>query len=282
MFFIPALDQCSFNTIIIHQKLNVHDSEPPVIMCSGGVFMLYIIKFIYGFLLPPGIYIILLFLLGCFMYKKNRVYARIVITLTILSYLFSAEITGELMIKSLEQRYQPPAHPYGDVIVMLGGGATTDTPDIDGPGQLSGSAANRLLTTVRIYKEVNAPIIVSGGNVYSDSGNEAQIAKRQLVSLGVPENKIIMETKSLNTTQNAEFTKRILDNDHFKNPILVTSAFHMARSVKNFTNVGVPVEPYPTDYRVNQKTQWYLNKLVPSDLSALRITLKEYLGLMAI
>jgi uncharacterized SAM-binding protein YcdF (DUF218 family) len=251
-------------------------------MPEGGDLLLYIIKFIYSFLLPPGIYIILLLLFGCMMHKKNKLYGKILIAFTLLFYLLSTELVGELIIKSLEQRYQPPNHPNGDVIVMLGGGATSDTPDINGLGQLSGSSANRLLTAVRLYKAIDAPIIVSGGKVFSDSGNEAEIAKRQLLSLGVPANEILIENKSLNTAQNAQYTKKLLDQFHFHKPILVTSAFHMYRSVKNFAKVGVTVEPYPTDYKTSKKTVIYPGKFVPSDLSNLRTSLKEYLGLFAL
>ena len=56
---------------------------------------------------------------------------------------------------------------------------------MDGQGHLSGASANRLLTTVRLYEQSKLPIIISGGQVFPDSGNEAQISKRILISLRV-------------------------------------------------------------------------------------------------
>jgi uncharacterized SAM-binding protein YcdF (DUF218 family) len=179
-------------------------------------------------------------------------------------------------------KYQPPQIVKGDCIVMLGAGATSDTPDSDGNGQLSGFGANRLLTTARMYKKTKLPIIVSGGAVFKDSGNEAEIAKRQLISLGIPESKIFLENKSLNTQQNAAFTKTIMKTEHFHHPILVTSAFHMERAVLNFSRIGIQVTPYPTDYQTNKKLIIYPNKFVPGDFLNTRLALKEYLGILSL
>lgn len=244
--------------------------------------MLYLIKFIYGFLLPPGLFILLFFAAGIWLYRQQKKAGRLLLIVSVGFYLVSAEITGELLIHSLEKMYQPPQTIKGDVIVMLGGGATGETTDIDGEGQLQGHSANRLLTTARMYKKTHPPIIISGGAVFKDSGNEAEIAKRQLITLGVPAGKIFTDAKSLNTEQNAEFTKQILSEQHFHHPILVTSAFHMKRSVINFSRQGVQVQPYPADYITGSKVAVYANQFVPSSLENARLALKEYLGILAL
>lgn len=243
--------------------------------------MIYIIKFIYGFLLPPGLFILLLLATGMWLYRRQKRTARLLLILSLFFYLLSTQLTGELLLHSLEKMYQPPQAIKGGVIVMLGGGATRSTTDIDGQGQLQGHSANRLLTTARMYKQTHLPIIISGGRVFADSGNEAEIAKRQLITLGIPKNKILLDNKSLNTEQNAEFTKKILSTHHFKQPILVTSAFHMKRSVLNFSQQGVTVQPYPADYITDATIAVYANQFVPSDLANIRLALKEYIGILA-
>ncbi|WP_245692442.1 YdcF family protein [Sporomusa acidovorans] len=190
-----------------------------------------------------------------------------------------------MLIQSLEQRYQPPGEVTDrDVIVMLSYGATKDTPDVSGMGQLSGSSANRLLTTVRLHLKTRLPIIISGGQVFSDSGNEAQISKRILMDLGVPDNQIFIDDKSLTTTENALYTKEILLQHGFNSPILVASGFHMPRVVMNFERVGMDVLPYPADYRVSRTTHLYFNKFSPSSgaLSNSGTALREYLGIAAL
>ncbi|GGL59670.1 YdcF family protein [Sporolactobacillus putidus] len=244
--------------------------------------MEYVIKFVYGFILPPGLFVTLLVILSVWLHRRHRSAAVLTWCLSILLYLSYIPITGDLLVHPLENAYQPSARLNGDVIVMLGGGATPDTPDINGKGQLSGDAANRLLTTFRLYKKTGLPIILSGGQVFPDSGVEANIAKRQLISLGVPQNKIMTENKSITTAQNARNTKAIMHTHQFGRPILVTSAFHMRRAVMNFHKIGIQVQPYPTDYLVSRKLSVYPMQFVPSEGSVTSTAVKEYIGILAL
>ena len=155
----------------------------------------------------------------------------------------------------LEELHTPPAQVEtsgADVIVLLGGGAISQVPDVDGVGALCASPANRLLTAV-----------VSGGQVYSDSGAEAEISARVLKSLGVPEDKILTETKSVNTTQNARYSSKILRDYDFKKPLLVTSAFHMNRAMLAFNLSRVKPIAYPTDFTVAHNPTFHYTKLRP-------------------
>lgn len=194
-------------------------------------------------------------------------------------YLLCTGMVSERVMGALESAYTPPENPQGDVIIMLGGGAFPDTPDVSGQGTLCSIPANRLLTAARLQRKLDLPIILSGGQVYSDSGPEAVIAKRILMDLGVPEEKIFVEGRSINTTQNARFSQEIMQAQGFTRPILVTSAFHMRRSVLNFQKCGVEVTAYPSDYRVNTRHDFHYNKLKP-DVSALEdnvVVLQEVL-----
>ena len=227
--------------------------------------MIYLLKFGASFILPPGIFFLGFIVLAIFLWRrKEQAIASAFVGLTFVFYLLSTSLVAEPLLSSLESVYEPPTDPKGDVIIMLGGGATKDTPDLDGEGGLSGSPANRLLTTVRLYNRLHVPIIVSGGQVYADSGREAVIAKRMLLSLGVPENDILVEDQSLSTRQNAKFSQEILKKNMLVKPILVTSAFHMERSVLNFQKENVVVQPFPTDYMVNREHAFHYNKLSPS------------------
>jgi len=187
-------------------------------------------------------------------------------------------------MRSLESRYQPPAMVSGDVIIMLGGGATADTPNVHGKGHLMGSAANRLLTAAQLYHITGAPIIISGGQVFANTGKEAEIARHILLGLGIPDEKIIVEGQSLNTTDNAKFSKQIVVERDFTRPILVTSAFHMVRSVGQFSKYNMTVLPYPTDYQTNTHFIFEWHQLWPraDAFYNSQLAIKEYLGLLAI
>jgi len=247
--------------------------------------LVYFIKFLYStFLFPPGSIIIALLLLCFYLYRRRSGFAKILAVITLFFYLSTISLISDPLIGSLEKRYQPPSEVQGDVIIMLGGGATLDTPNVHNAGHLSGFAANRLLTCAQLYHLLNVPILVSGGKVLETTGSEADIAKIILVGLGVPADMIITENQSLNTTENAKFTKELMKKNGFVEPILVTSAFHMERSVLQFKKVNLSVTPYPTDYQTNLRMQFQPHQVWPSATALLNVSLalKEYVGILAI
>ncbi|WP_312518598.1 YdcF family protein [Anaerospora sp.] len=247
--------------------------------------MLYVLKVIYStFFVPPGIFLVLLLALVIRLYRRQRQSASLLLGFTIFFYLCTIPAVADSVIRSLEARYTPPAAFSGDVIVLLGGGATMDTPNIDGHGHLSGYAANRLLTAAQLYHKYKLPILTTGGKVLETTGTEAEISRTILLGLGVPDDKIIVENQSLNTTQNAEYSKKLLDSQEFSQPVLVTSAFHMPRAVLQFQKTGIKVLPWPTDYQANVHSliSWF--DFIPSSgaLTNIALSTKEYLGLAAI
>ena len=227
--------------------------------------MVYFLKFGASWLLPPGIFIVALFALAWYAWKRRgeRRIAALLFALTFVFYLLCTSVVAERTLGWLEQAYLPPVEPAGDVIIMLGGGAMPDSPDVDGVGALCASPANRLLTAVRLQRKLGVPILLSGGQVYEDTGAEAKIARRILIDLGVPESKILVETRSINTTQNARYSAEILRAQGLTQPILVTSAFHMKRAVLNFKKQGIDVVPYPADYQVTHHPVFHYTKLRP-------------------
>ncbi len=231
--------------------------------------MIYLLKFGASFLLPPGVFFVCLWALAIYLWRKDKKTAQRraaagVFLVTTMFYLLSTSYAANLLMSRLENVYDQPAYPQGDVIVMLGGGATMDTPNLGEQGNLCAIPAARLLTTVELYNRLHVPVLVSGGQVYADSGPEAVIAHRELLRLGVPEHMIFTEPNSLNTRQNAMYSGRILREQGLEHPILVTSAFHMERSVLNFAKEGFQVEACPTDYHTSRQQVFHYNKLMPS------------------
>ena len=246
--------------------------------------MVYFLKFGASWVLPPGCFIIALFVLAWYLWKRRgeKRAAAVLAGLTFAFYLLCTGFVAEKTMGWLESAYTPPAEPSGDVIIMLGGGAMPDSPDVDGTGALCSSPANRLLTVVRLQRELHVPILLSGGQVYEDTGAESKIARRILLSLGVPDDQIFAETRSINTTQNAKFSAESVRAQGFSHPILVTSAFHMKRSVLNFEKQGVAVTPYPADYWVTHHPVFHYTKLRPqadallTNVTVLQETLRTF------
>lgn len=230
--------------------------------------MIYLLKFIASFLLPPGIFFVCLWGLAAYLWRTGRCTsqrraAAAVFGVTTAFYLLSTSLVADALMSRLESVYDQPANPQGDVIVMLGGGATVDTPSFGEKGNLTAVPSARLLAAVELYSQLHVPVLTSGGKVYADSGPEAEIAKRELLRLGVPENMIFTEPNSLNTRQNAIYSGEIMRRQGFEHPVLVTSAFHMERSVENFQKEGFQVLPFPADYHTSRQQVFHYNKLMP-------------------
>lgn len=163
---------------------------------------------------------------------------------------------------------------------MLGGGALENAPDIDGKGALGSSSLPRVIAAYRLYRIYPKPIILSSG-IQFNRGSETQIAKRLLVSFGVPANRIIEETKSVNTFENARYTKEIADTYRLKKIVLITSAFHMKRSYMLFSRHFTEIVPYPTDYQ-NSRSSYDALSFLPNTgpLDSVGKAMKEYLGIL--
>lgn len=241
--------------------------------------MVYLLKFGASWILPPGLFIILLLVLTFYLSRINFKLSLFVGFWTLIFYLMCTSFIADKTMGWLEQKYSPPTQTNletADIIIMLGGGAIRDSQDVDGEGTLCASPANRLLTAVRLQKMLNLPILLSGGQVYSDSGAEAIIALRILQTLEVPTEKILLETKSVNTTQNAIFSAEILREKNLHKPILVTSAFHMRRAVLNFQQQGFEVIPCPSDFLVPREPKFHYTKMRPqSEALLLNVTVMQ-------
>jgi uncharacterized SAM-binding protein YcdF (DUF218 family) len=107
-------------------------------------------------------------------------------------------------------------------------------------------------------------------------------ASRLLKELGVAPERILIEQQSRNTVENAVLSKQIAQPKPGERWLLVTSAYHMPRSVGVFRQAGFPVEPYPVDWR----TRGFADALRPFSTigDGLRRTdtaVREWIGLAA-
>jgi len=111
--------------------------------------------------------------------------------------------------------------------------------------------ADRLLQGIELYKRgIIKKIIFTGssGSVLHPDKKEGAFVKRYLLTLGIPEQNFCIENESKNTHENAVFTKQLMDKEKISgNFLLITSAFHMRRSLGCFEKAGILTTPYSTD-----------------------------------
>lgn len=247
--------------------------------------MLIIIKLLYAWLLPPGIF--LLAIIAVYFSCRKARHARWLLYVFALLYLLSINAVSDYIIKPLENAYPQPAVSEirdAQAIVVLAGGSYDGVPDYDGAGQNSESSTVRLVAGLRLHRALPLPMVLSGGRLFDDTDTEANLEYRFLQACGVEAQYLIKEDRSRNTAENAKFTKQICQQRNFGKVILVTSAYHMPRSVAFFEREGVDVIPYPTDYKTDKKLRLTAFAFTPTAdcLYHTAVAVKEYLGLLAV
>ena len=203
-------------------------------------------KLITPFLLPPGLFIVVLMLIGAWSLRRRNAAAVWAAAFTAaLIWILSISPAADLLIQGLEADLTVPSDIQGDVILMLGGSVHDRSPDYTGRGAPGEGTMERMVTALRLHRRLGIPIVVSGGKVYATGGAIAEITKRFLVDLGVKPQAVILEDRSRDTYENALFCRNICRRYGFTRPILVTSGYHMKRALLCFKKVGLNVTPMP-------------------------------------
>jgi uncharacterized SAM-binding protein YcdF (DUF218 family) len=194
---------------------------------------------------------------------------------------------GNLVLYPLESRFPPwdPAGGAPDGIVVLGGSIDPDLSAAHGVTVFSGSVDRIIAAAALAHRYPKARIVFSGGNanlVSNDAAKEADYAIAVFESLGIAKQRLIIERRSRNTQENAEFSKAIAAPKSGERWLLVTSAFHMPRAVGLFRKAGFVVEPYPVDWRTGGPTDLLaFSNLAVDGLERTDLGMREWMGLMA-
>lgn len=170
--------------------------------------------------------------------------------LAILYWILSLPVTATGLERLLSGGYAPIAEASQaggarTVVVLSGGGVTFSAPSgsID---VVSDATAFRLLEAERLYTLLGQPLlVVSGGLPASLEGAsaESEAMRDLLASRGVPLDRILVETESGNTREQAILVGRLLAERQVVDFVLVTSPSHMRRALGAFAEVGLHPVP---------------------------------------
>jgi uncharacterized SAM-binding protein YcdF (DUF218 family) len=128
--------------------------------------------------------------------------------------------------------------------------------------------ADRVIHTVQLYKlGLIEKILISGGEgrLVSVDEPEANKFKKVMLLMGVPETDIIIENETRNTAESAIEVKKILSQLGYQaaDCILITSAFHMRRSLASYRNAGIDLESFSTDFYAHPRSFTPLSLFIP-------------------
>jgi uncharacterized SAM-binding protein YcdF (DUF218 family) len=200
--------------------------------------------------------------------------------------LMSFSPIGALLLRPLEDRFPPQSEirtpPKG--IIVLGGSVEERIARARGQIAINDTAERLTEGAALARRYPEAVLVFSGGSasLVDDSIKEAETAHKLWSQLGVPEDRMIFEDTSRNTYENAVFTQKRVHPREDEDWLLVTSAFHMPRSMGIFRALGMNPTAHPVDYRTFGNFEDFRP---PADGSiAIRnfeIGLREWFGLVA-
>jgi uncharacterized SAM-binding protein YcdF (DUF218 family) len=223
--------------------------------------------------------------------RRRERLARLLLTASIAALvLFSNKGVASLLLGPLESRYPaipesttsaqlPPDLAACRYIVVLGGGHAR-SPSLSRVNQLSTASSSRLTEAIRIFRQLppDARLVVSGHDG-DENISHAQVLAEAAISLGVPADRIVRFDQTRDTHDEA-LALRALVGDA---PVaVVTSAWHMPRTMNLCVGASVRAIPCPADFMLKPGADTGTDYLL-FDIGALERSTKairEYLGLL--
>ncbi len=246
--------------------------------------MFFTLSKILWFLAQPLNFLSLLFLAGLAFYKKpcGR---RLVAGAALLFLLFGVAPAGPFLMGRLESEHPLPARlpERIDGIIVLGGAINGESSVRHSQPQLNESAERfyEMIKLSRTYPQ--ARVIYSGGSgdLLGQQYKEADAVEAMLRDMGVETGRYTFERNSRTTYENAIESRRLMKPTPGENWLLVTSAFHMPRSVRVFGKQGWPVIPYPAGFIEDRGAGLRQIGDVSGNYWKLTVAAKEIIGIIA-
>lgn len=192
---------------------------------------------------------------------------------------------GEWLIAPLENRFSTNAALPSEVdgIIVLGGAISPRMSNIWQQPEL-GAGADRLtnfLYLARLYP--NAQLVFTGGSgaISEQEFKEAEMAQILFEQLGLNGRALIYESESRNTAENARNSKALVTPASDETWLLITSAFHMPRSIGVFCQEEWKVQPYPVDHSSQRGNLLRVDFAFGENLRVLQTAIREWVGLVA-
>ena len=249
--------------------------------------MLFIISKLLWLLLEPSTVLLVLAWLGLlllFWHRRRAGLTCLVMALSAFALIAILPI-GDAMLAPLENRFPEvtalPANVTG--IIVLGGAVETDLSAARGMPSLN-DAAERMTSLVYLARHYpKARLAFTGGNgeLIHAPMPEADVARALWTQLGLDQSRIVYESRSRTTYENAVLLKSLLNPEPGQLWLLVTSAWHMPRSVGLFRHAGWTVLPYPVGYKTAPTLMTEIHGSLPGRLAMVDLATHEWVGLAA-
>jgi uncharacterized SAM-binding protein YcdF (DUF218 family) len=250
--------------------------------------MFFLLSKTIGALLVPSNFIIAIGAIGLILTSSRyQSVGRKLLACSVAALLVCGYIPiGKLLLVPLETRFPPwdagDGEPAG--IIVLGGGIDPVLSLARGTPAISSAGARIVVAAALARQYPHARLVYAGGNsdLLQKEEKEADVAAAVFESLGIARDRVRIERQSKNTEENVRLSKSLADPKPGERWLLVTSAFHMPRSIGIFRKAGFVVQPYPVDWKT---AGWSDVLTIHSDfltgLSLTDLAVHEWMGLLA-
>jgi uncharacterized SAM-binding protein YcdF (DUF218 family) len=239
------------------------------------------------FVIAPDSLLFLCILCVCILlwrkrYRPARWLLSIIVVVLLIVGLFPL---GQWLFFPLETRFtsNPPLPKSVAGIIVLGGGEDALRSEHWQQVEVN-DGAERLLAFLKLAKRYpQAKLVFTGGSgcLLDQEFEGASVAKMLLEEHDVDISRLALEHQSRNTYENAIFSKALVNPGSEETWVLITTAWHMPRSVGIFRKVGWPVIPYPVDHWADPEGHLDIGWDPAGNLRDLKIATKEWVGLLS-
>jgi uncharacterized SAM-binding protein YcdF (DUF218 family) len=219
--------------------------------------MFFVVSKVLGFFAIPSNFVISIGILGLLLWptRFGRAGRRLVVASLVILAILGLSPLGNALIIPLEERF-PPWDAAGGApagIVVLGGSLSPHVSAGRNEVALNEGAERLTVGAELALRYPDARVLFTGGSgaLIYEEGAEAEFAIRVFESFGIPRSRVVLEDRSRNTVENAIFSKELAQPKPGERWLLVTSAYHMPRSIGIFRQAGFAVEAYPVDWRTS-------------------------------
>ncbi|QFY61934.1 YdcF family protein [Rhizobium grahamii] len=228
------------------------------------------------------LFVALALITGLFRWRATSLASSTLAALILFVTLYTT--VGNYLLQNLEDRFPKPQDPDSLQCMIVLGGAFENEVNTARHGIELNAGGDRFIEALRLaQKYPQAQILISGGDG-SLSGiyeGDAVISARFFPLFGVPKERLLEEKTSRTTFENAVNTKDLLASQGLSNCLLITSGYHMPRSVGIFRKQAIDVVPWPTDYRTDGHEGLGIDFTQPSrNAQNLATAIREWFGLV--
>jgi len=247
-------------------------------------FFFWVSKLAWIIVKPDNLLLISIIIVLVLLWTKSYLVATRLLTFIVFCMLIIAFMPlGNLLLYPLETRFEtnPVIPKHIDGIIVLGGAAEPKKSRVWNQIQLNEAAERYSMFQYLAKQYPEAKLIFTGGTGYllNQADKEAEVAKSYFHKLGMDTSRIVFERESRNTYENGVYSKKIVQPKSTENWILITTAWHMPRSVGIFCNLGWAVIPYPVDHSTYYEENLLIDFDLNKNLKGLSIAIKEWIGL---